>query len=123
MQRTTSFEPILCNVCVEETRGFYRNKCDYCENYTCYECFDNDIKEYLNKYICLSCYEEWFNIQESNIKIEIMLIKEILVRCRYCGNIWDGNGECTCYLVTLDNLNENLSDRSNSPLSVCHKID
>jgi len=49
MQRTTSFEPILCNLCVEETRSYYREDCEKCGWVTCNDCLSEDVLIVFNK--------------------------------------------------------------------------
>ena len=60
MQRTTSFESILCNLCVEETRSYYREECEKCEMVTCNDCFSDYAQVLFNKNYCYDCYDEWF---------------------------------------------------------------
>ena len=72
--------------------------------------------------LCYPCEEE--NMHDENI--EYLIEIGHLTQCENCGNIWDGNAQCNCWifeyiLYILEHEEENI--RSCSPISVTENLD
>ena len=123
MQRTTSFEPILWNLCVEETRSYYREECEKCGFVTCNDCLSEDVLIVFNKRWCYECYDNWFN-RLSLLEREELLNKFIYLglmnSCEICGTcIQSSYVVCSSFSCIMEYQRElNRIENNKSPRSV-----
>jgi|MDSZ01.2.fsa_nt_gb hypothetical protein len=93
MQRTTS-NPILCNLCVEETRSYFREECERCGCITCNDCLSEYIFCVFKENWCYECYDIWFNrlsLTEKDELFEKLVDLGLMNMCEICGTSIDSN--------------------------------
>jgi hypothetical protein len=124
MQRTTSFEPILCNLCVEETRSFYREDCEKCEMVTCNDCLCDYTEVLFNKKWCYDCYDEWFtslNLLEKQEVYNKLVEMGLMSICNICNIFINNNMINTCssiYCIQEFERERNRLENNTSPKCV-----
>ena len=108
----------ICNSCDYKLAT---SKCIVCNNIVCFTCIIDKFKEgntiELNEHgTCDLCYDIWYQnmIRKNKSELEIEDYLEIqkqkyieyclqtgsLMKCDNCGNIWDGNAQCRCWIDT-----------------------
>ena len=88
MQRSSSFNSVLCNLCVEETRSYYREECEKCGCITCNDCLSEDISVVFNEKWCYECYDTWFNklsVIERYELFDKLVYLGLMNKCEICG--------------------------------------
>lgn len=88
---------ILCNECHNNDNVLY--ECCCCRSNVCSKCCVNN--DYL---LCKSCSST------EDLTDEDMYTW--LIKCDKCGNMWDGNAQCNCWIYDFtleqeDDINEN----------------
>lgn len=120
----------ICNSCEYKLSC---RKCFLCKQYVCFSCiidkFNNDNVN--DNGTCYSCYNQWdinmqnnYSIHEINEYLQeqekkytdYCLSNGTLVQCENCGNIWDGNAQCNCWLEI--NLYESSEEETISQLNI-----
>ena len=88
MQKSSSFNSVLCNLCVEETRWYFREECEKCGCITCNDCLSEDMLGLFNEKCCYECYDIWFNRLSLTEKDELfnkLVDLGLMNKCEICG--------------------------------------
>lgn len=81
---------MYCYDCEENNNDDVIYTCEYCDQDICQKCIKKD--DYI---LCGPCSEQFLT---NLIRKEDIDNNKRLIQCNNCGNRWDGNAQCNCYL-------------------------
>ena len=83
-------------------RSYYYDPPEYLKDDVNNILSDKNFKNYIMKFIKeLGDRENFTVLRNGKIIYKPVKVEEEYIQCSNCGNVWDGNAQCTCYLYEL----------------------
>lgn len=83
-------------------RSYYYDPPEYLKDDVNNILSDSNFKIYIKNFVKeLSKHDNFTVLRNGKIIYKPVPVEEEYIQCSNCGNVWNGNAQCTCYLYDL----------------------